>query len=73
MYFSGRFPAWPPPAGSLGCWNQATSCLSLQDTGRHSKKFLAVPWILTITWLEKLVTLLFGLLKCLMRHILSVS
>ena len=27
---------WSPPTGSLGCWNQVTSCLSLQDTGLHS-------------------------------------
>ena len=24
------------PAANLGFWNQATSCLSLQDTGPHS-------------------------------------
>ena len=24
------------PAANPGCWNQATSCLSLQDTGLHS-------------------------------------
>ena len=34
--FSKRLPVWSPPAGSLGCWNLATSCLSVQDTGLHS-------------------------------------
>ena len=35
--FSKRLPVWSPPAGSLGCWNLTTSCLSLQDTGLHSE------------------------------------
>ena len=48
MYFFKRLPVWPSPAGNLGCWNQATSCLSAEDTGLHSKKFLDLPWILTI-------------------------
>ena len=61
---------WPPPSGSLGVWNQATSCLSWQQTGLHSKKFVARPWILTIRWPEKLGTFLFCLLKCLMTKIL---
>ena len=61
---------WPPPSGSLGGWNQATSCLSLQQTGLHYKKFVAHPWILTIRWPEKLVPFLFCLLKCLMTKIL---
>ena len=73
MYFSRRLPVWPPPAGGLGCWNQATSCLSLQDTGLHSKKFLGLPFILMIMWPEKLITMLFCLLKCVMIQILSVS
>ena len=34
--FSKWLPVWSPPAGSLGCWNLATSCLSVQDTGLHS-------------------------------------
>ena len=38
MHFSRRFPVWPPPARSLGCWEQASSCLSLQDTGLHILK-----------------------------------
>ncbi|KAM7230832.1 hypothetical protein CapIbe_018322, partial [Capra ibex] len=33
----------------------ATSCLSVQDTGRHCKKFLDLPWVLTIMWPQKLV------------------
>ena len=61
---------WSPPSGSLGGWSQATSCLSWQQTGLHSKKFVAHPWILTIRWPEKLVTFLFCLLKCLMIKIL---
>ena len=63
-------PAWPPPSGSLGGWNQATSCLSWQQTGLPYKKFRAHPCILTIRWAEKLVTFLFCLLKCLMTKIL---
>ena len=55
-------------AANLGFWNQATSCLSLQDTGLHSKKLLALPWILTIMWPQKLVMLLFCLLRCLMTQ-----
>ena len=73
IYFSRSLPVWLSAAGSLASWNQATSCLSLQDTGLHSKKFLALPWILAITWPEKLVTALLCLLKCLMTQILSVS
>ena len=72
MYFSRIFPVWSPPAGSLGYWNQATSGLSLQDTGLHSEKFLDLPCTRS-SWPEKLVTLLFCLLKCLMTQILSVS
>ena len=63
-------PVWSPPSGSLGGWNQATSYLSLQETGLHSKKLVAHPWILTIRWPEKLGTFLFCLLKCLMTKIL---
>ena len=67
-------PAWASSAaassGSLGGWNQAPSCLSWQQTGLRSKKFVAHPWILTIRWPEILVTFLFCLLKCLMTKIL---
>ena len=49
-----------PPAANLGFLNQVTSCLSLQDTELHSKRFLGLPWILIIMWPQKLVTLLFA-------------
>ena len=39
---------WSPPAGSLGCWNHATPCVSLHDTGLHYKKFLPLTWILNV-------------------------
>ena len=49
------------------CWKpgilESGHVLSLQDTGLHCKMFLAVPWILTITWSEKLVTFFFYLLQ----------
>ena len=57
-------PVRPPPAGSLGRWSQATSCLSLQEMGPHYEKLQAQPRILTITWPEELATFLFRLLKC---------
>ena len=62
MYFSRRLPVWLLPAENLGYWNQATSCLSVQDTGRHCKKFLDLPWVLTIMWPQKLVA--FSFLMC---------
>ena len=72
MHFFRRLPVWPPPAGSLGCRNQASSCLSLQNSRLHSEKFLSLPCILTIMWQEELVALLFCLLKCVIGQILSV-
>ena len=65
MYFSRRLPVWLLPAENLRYCNQATSCLSLRDTGRHCKKFLDLPWVLTIMWPQKLVTFSFLMwVKC---------
>ena len=67
-------PSWAqgaaPPAGSLGRCSRATSSPSLQGTGLHSTKFLAVAWALTTAWLQNLVTVLFCPLKCLVTKLL---
>ena len=67
-------PSWAqgaaPPAGSLGRCSRATSSPSLQDTGLHSTKLLALPWALTTAWLQNLVTVLFCPLKCLVTKLL---
>ena len=67
-------PAWAtvaaPPAGSLGCCSRATSGLSLLNTGLSSRKFVALPWSLTTMCPQKLVTVLFYPMKCLVTKLL---
>ena len=54
-----------PPAGSLGRCSRATwSVLP------PSRRFLALPWALTTTWPQNLVTVLFCLLECLATNLL---
>ena len=69
----GDCPSWAtgaaPPAGSLGRCSRATSGLSLQDPGLRSR-FLALPWALTTTWPQNLLTALFCPLRCLVTKLL---